>query len=143
MISVEGVLRTRGQNPPTPPKVSIMHSLEKSLYVASSLARCDSFVRWMLRDGEDNVLSGEDVGWILNFFIINPATYERDTGKVSFMLAKIDNNLCGDLVLLSDKIKKNEHLNQVDWDLILCGIELYRRKLINQSYPQQSCGDIW
>jgi hypothetical protein len=120
-----------------------MHSLEKSLYVASSLARCDIFIRWMLRDGEDNVLSGEDVSWILNFFIINPLTYRTNTGEVSFMLFKMDNDLSKDLVPLSDKIKKNQQLNEVDWDLVLCGIELYRRKLIEQSYLQQSCGDIW
>ena len=118
-----------------------MHSLEKSLYIASSLARCDSFVRSMIR--EEDSLSEDNLSWLLNLFVINPLNYKADTGKVSFMLFKMDNDLSKDLISINDKIKKSETLNQVDWDLILCGIELYRRKLINQSYPHQSCGDIW
>lgn len=117
-----------------------MESLEKILRRASSLARCDDFIR---NRRDNKVVSSEETNWILNLFIINPISYEKDTGDISFMLFNMDNNLIDDLVPLSDKIKRNEKLNQVDWDLILCGIEKYRSKLLRESFPQQNCGDIW
>jgi hypothetical protein len=118
-----------------------MESLEKTLYRASSLARCHEFIRWMRQNREGNILSVQDVNWVLNLFIINPF-YNINTGEVLFLLYKMDSNLAEDLISLSDKIKNHIQLNEVDWDLILCGIEQYRRKLLNKSF-QQDCGEIW
>jgi hypothetical protein len=132
--------RLRGGTARLHQKVSKMHSLQKSLHIASSLARCDKFIRSRLRETE---LTPEETDWILNLFIINSPVYKKNTGDIAFMLYALDHNLAYDLVPLSDKIKKEEQLNQVDWDLILCGMEKYRKKLINQSYPQQDCGCIY
>ena len=115
-----------------------MESLSQTLRRASLLAQCDCFIKYFNSD-----LTRDELKWALNLFTLNPPTFHKDSGNVALLLFKLDENLSKDILNLSDKIKSNKELNCVDWDLILCGIEKYRSKLLRESFPQQNCGELW
>jgi hypothetical protein len=114
-------------------------NLEKTLKVASHLARCGDAIK-KLKDNQP--LEAEEQSWVFNLFNINwDERYQEDRGKISFMLFEKANGVAIYLINLSKKISHNT-LDLDDWKFILDGLIEYRRYLLDKSHPYSCDCDI-
>jgi hypothetical protein len=110
-------------------------SLEKSLKIASHLARSDNAIR-KLRDNQP--LETGEKEWVLNLFNMDTSTeYKEDRGRIGFILFGDDKNNAAFLFDFSKRL--TSELEEADWKFILNGLLRYRRFLIDKSL-KCSCG---
>lgn len=104
-------------------------SLSDQLHLASSLAYCDDIIQ-ALRSREE--VPRDAAKWLFN--TMNICSYsDKSTGVIANFLLSKDSDLFVDVVEVSRRVNlKPPVLRRVDWDLMLCGVELYRRELLDR-----------
>jgi hypothetical protein len=129
----DDVLRTRVRLPTSPPGIM---NLEKSLKVASHLARCDNAIR-KLKDNQP--LEDKEQSWVFNLFNMDwNSPHQEDKGKIAFMIFGEAKDQAETLLSLGGSIV-SDSVSKEDWTFILNGLIRYRRFLINKSH-ECNCG---
>lgn len=106
-------------------------NLQKSLKIASHLARCDNAIR-RLKDNQS--LEDQEQSWILNLFNMDwNSPHQEDKGKVAFLIFGEDKLQAETLMSLSQHIT-NKSLTKDHWEFILSGLIRYRRFLLDKSH---------
>lgn len=114
-------------------------NLEKTLKVASHLARCSDAIK-KLKSNE--TLETEEQSWVFNLFDMNwDAPYQEDKGKISFLIFEDTNELAEVLINLSKNIASNS-VTKENLEFILNGLVQYRRYLLDKSHPYSCDCDI-
>jgi hypothetical protein len=106
-------------------------NLQKSLKIASHLARCDNAIR-KLKDNQP--LEESEQSWILNLFSMDwNIPHQEDKGKIAFLIFGEEKELAQTLMSLSQNISSNS-LTKENWEFILNGLIRYRRFLLDKSH---------
>lgn len=101
------------------------------LHSASSLACCDAVIQ-SLRSKEE--VSRDIAKWLFNAMdLCGEKIRDQDNGEIARLLLSKDMDLFVDVIEVSRRVNlKPPVLRRVDWDLMLCGVELYRRELLDR-----------
>jgi len=105
--------------------------LSRMLRRSSHLAYCDKIIRFV-KNNDDKSLSPDLFVWMTNMFCMGPARhYDDDLGSIAHWMGHKYPELVYDLYSLSCKLDRKSSITNTDWDLMLNGIEQYRRHLID------------
>jgi len=111
-------------------------ALSRMLRASSHLAYCDKIIRFT-KDNGDKSLPLNLFVWMTHMFWMRPNRhYDDDIGSIAHWMWIKYPELFAEILALSDKIEKKHDITNTDWDLMLSGIEQYRRHLIDTP----SCG---
>jgi hypothetical protein len=118
-------------------------SLSMELRRAQHLARMDDFFDYTRGDCHPSTLPLQIKTWVYEMFCMGPhRRYNDDIGTIADLVRRQYPELFFDLDNLSKKLENivyrncYEYIDNRDWDLMINGVEWYRRYLLDQ----HSCG---